>query len=73
MTSVIWLQLERGFLTCLAGERADVNVTLPDVLADLETLLELGVTSRNGKVRNSEQLTFTSQGESGQGSASPTG
>ena len=32
------------------GERVPANVTLPNVIRDLQDLLELGVTRRNGKV-----------------------
>ncbi len=51
--SVIEDSVHRILAAANGGERAAVNVTVPDVIRDLEDLIELGVTRRNGKVSGS--------------------
>ena len=48
--SVLEDSIHRILAAANGGERANVIVTLPAVLQDLEALLELGVTEKNGKV-----------------------
>ena len=51
--SVLGDSIHRILATANGGERANVTVSLPNVVRDLEDILELGVTRRNGKVSDS--------------------
>ena len=56
--SVLEDSIHRILAAANGRERANVTVSLPNVIRDLEDILELGVTRRNGKVSNSQQFTI---------------
>ena len=56
--SVLEDSIHRILAAANGGERANVTVNVPNVVQDLEYLLELGVTRRNGKVSNWQRYTI---------------